>query len=81
MTGCCSKRAAESSAMGCDTLRCSCRNAGLDCSTGCGECRGICSNMYEYVTEDNEYDEETGVVILLKHYLVYRIDRNNQMVK
>ena len=24
--------------MGCDTLRCSCRKAGLNCSTGCGEC-------------------------------------------
>ena len=29
--------------MGCDTLRCSCRKAGLGCSTGCGECRGICT--------------------------------------
>ena len=28
--------------IGCDTLRCSCRKAGLDCSTGCGECRGNC---------------------------------------
>ena len=33
--------------MGCDTLRCSCRKAGLDCSTDCGECRGICANMFE----------------------------------
>ena len=33
--------------MGCDTLRCSCRKAGLDYSTGCRECRGICANMYE----------------------------------
>ena len=39
--------------MGCDTLRCSCRKAGLECSTGCGECRGICANMYENITEDN----------------------------
>ena len=31
--------------MGCDTLRCSCRKAGLECSTGCGECRGICANL------------------------------------
>ena len=27
--------------MGCDTLRSSCPKAGLGCSTGCGECRGI----------------------------------------
>ena len=42
--------------MGCDTLRCSYRKAGLECSTGCGECRDICANMYENITEDNEYD-------------------------
>ena len=47
------------SKMGCDTLRCSCRKAGLDCSTGCGECRCICANMYENITEDNEYEEDT----------------------
>ena len=35
--------------MGCDTLRCSYRKAGLDCSTGCVECRGICANMYENI--------------------------------
>ena len=47
--------------MGCDTQRCFCRKAGLDCSTGCGECRGICANMYENITltEDNEYEEDT----------------------
>ena len=33
--------------MGCETLHCSCRKAGLDCSAGCGECRGICANMSE----------------------------------
>ena len=32
---------------------------GLECSTGCGECRGICANMYENITEDNEYEEDT----------------------
>ena len=41
--------------MGCDTLRCSCRKAVVECSTGCGECRGICANMYENITEDNAY--------------------------
>ena len=45
--------------MGSDTLRCSCRIAGLDCSNGCGECRGICANMCENITEDNEYEEDT----------------------
>ena len=59
---------------------------GLDCSTGCGECRCICAiDMYANITEDNEYDEETSVVILLMQHdyyvLVYRINRNNQMVK
>ena len=54
--------------MGCDTLRCSCRKAGLDCSTGCGECRGGCANMYGNITEDSEYDDETLVVILLMPY-------------
>ena len=29
----------------CDTKRCSCRKHGLDCSVGCGECRGVsCTN-------------------------------------
>ena len=50
--------------MGCDTLRCSCRKAGLACSTGCGECRGICAIMYENITEDNEHEEDTPVVML-----------------
>ena len=45
--------------MGCDTLRCFCRKVGLECSTGCGECRGICANMYENITEDNDYEEDT----------------------
>ena len=45
--------------MGCDTLRCFCRKTGLDCSTDCGECRGICANMFENTTEENEFDEET----------------------
>ena len=36
--------------IGCDPLRCSCPKAGLECSTGCGECRSICANMYESIT-------------------------------
>jgi len=31
--------------MGCSTRQCSCRKNGLDCSTGCGQCRGICTNV------------------------------------
>lgn len=30
---------------GCDTKRCSCRKHGLECTSGCGECRGVgCCN-------------------------------------
>ena len=69
--------------MGCDNLRCSCRKAGLDCSTGCGECRGICANMYENITEDNEYEEDAKLSCCAELYyvLVYHINPNNQMVK
>ena len=45
--------------MGCDTLRCSCPKSGMECSTGCGEGRVICGNVYENITEDNEYEEDT----------------------
>ena len=45
--------------MGCDTLRCSCRKTWLECSTGCGECRCICANMYENITDYNEYEGDT----------------------
>ncbi|KAG1678943.1 hypothetical protein GQR58_013119 [Nymphon striatum] len=37
---------------GCETQRCSCRKAGLDCSTGCGQCKGICLNMSAQITDD-----------------------------
>ena len=40
--------------MGCENMRCSCHKAGLDCSTGCGECRGICANMSEAISDDND---------------------------
>ena len=50
--------------MGCDTLRCSCPKAELECSTGCGESRGISANMYDNITKDNEYEEDTYVVML-----------------
>ena len=29
---------------GCSTRKCTCKKHGLDCSTGCGECRGVCTN-------------------------------------
>lgn len=31
--------------MGCSTKQCSCRKHGLECSTGCGQCRGVCTNV------------------------------------
>ncbi|KAG1650842.1 hypothetical protein GQR58_027696 [Nymphon striatum] len=37
---------------GCETQRCSCRKAGHDCSTGCGQCKGICLNMSAQITDD-----------------------------
>lgn len=37
---------------GCENLRCTCRKAGLDCSTACGQCKGICSNMSAQITDD-----------------------------
>lgn len=30
---------------GCSNLRCSCRKNGLPCTFGCGECKGVCSNI------------------------------------
>jgi hypothetical protein len=39
---------------GCESMRCSCRKAGLDCSTGCGQCRGICANMSPAGSVDSE---------------------------
>ncbi|KAJ8018287.1 hypothetical protein HOLleu_43796 [Holothuria leucospilota] len=39
----------------CDTKRCTCRKHGLECSTGCGECRGIdCTNAADYNIETDE---------------------------
>lgn len=42
---------------GCNTMRCSCRKNGMDCSTACGECRGVCSNLSASVT-DSESDDD-----------------------
>ena len=37
----------------CDTKRCVCRKNGLQCSVGCGECRGLnCSNSVPIVESD-----------------------------
>ena len=47
----------------------------------------LCANMHENITEDNEYEEETDVVMLCRMILrscrrgLYRINRINQMVK
>ena len=37
---------------GCSTRQCSCRKNGIDCCTGCDQCRGICSNMSVIATEE-----------------------------
>ncbi|XP_045211013.2 uncharacterized protein LOC123562441 [Mercenaria mercenaria] len=47
---------------GCDSKRCTCRKHGLECSVGCGICRGVsCSNsptLTELTAEDEDsYDE------------------------
>ena len=42
----------------CDTKRCTCRRNGLECSLGCGECRGItCSNTSNIAEDDLETDD------------------------
>ncbi|KAJ8043143.1 hypothetical protein HOLleu_10106 [Holothuria leucospilota] len=39
----------------CDTKRCTCRKHGLECSTGCGECRGTgCTNAADYNIETDD---------------------------
>ncbi len=40
--------------MGCSTKHCSCRRNGLDCSTGCGQCRGVCTNMTNLKDDDRD---------------------------
>ena len=37
---------------GCGSRQCTCRKNGLDCSTACGQCRGVCTNMTKYDEED-----------------------------
>ena len=39
---------------GCSTRQCTCRKHELECSTGCGQCRGVCSNMNSVLDEDDE---------------------------
>ena len=42
---------------GCDTKRCTCRKNGLDCSLGCGECRGVnCTNVSRAIELDAAED-------------------------
>jgi len=45
---------------GCNTLRCTCRKHGLECTSACGHCQdGNCDNMNnDPVTDDQDEDEE-----------------------
>ena len=42
----------------CDTRRCSCKRNELDCSSACGECKGLCQNSKSDADTDdsNEYE-------------------------
>lgn len=40
--------------MGCSTRQCTCRKNDLECSTACGHCRGVCSNVTSVVDEDDD---------------------------
>ena len=42
--------------MGCGTRQCTCRKHGLDCTSACGHCRGVCSNVANL--EEDETDDE-----------------------
>ena len=44
--------------MGCANRLCTCRKHGLECSTACGQCRGVCSNAASLV----DCEEENGMV-------------------
>ena len=37
---------------GCSIRQCTCRKNGLDCFTGCGHCRGLCTNMSQLEDDD-----------------------------
>lgn len=41
----------------CDTKRCSCRKHGIDCSSACGECRGISCSNSSNITPSDEIDD------------------------
>ena len=45
---------------GCDTLRCTCRKHGLECTSACGHCQdGNCDNMTnDPVIEDDDDDDD-----------------------
>jgi len=43
---------------GCNTLRCSCKKHGLNCSPVCGPCQHLnCDNMIEVVASDEESND------------------------
>ena len=41
---------------GCNSMHCSCRKNGMDCSTACAVCRGVCSNIS---ASDSESDDDS----------------------
>ena len=44
----------------CDSIRCTCRKAGLCCTSSCKECHGsLCDNTNDEVTvSDDDFDED-----------------------
>jgi hypothetical protein len=38
----------------CTTRRCTCRKNNLECSSACGQCRGVCSNVTSVMDDDEE---------------------------
>ena len=57
---------------GCNTMRCSCRKRGLDCSLSCVECRGLCGNILATVSSDSGSDEDK-IVKMLKLILTSKV--------
>ena len=41
----------------CDTKRCTCRKHGLECSSGCGECHGVCCSNTDTAIESHSLDD------------------------
>ena len=43
---------------GCQSIRCTCRKHGMECTMACSECRGVCSNVTPCLEQDS--DDELG---------------------